>query len=348
MDAGKNKSFEIEYYHTDLFHALLDEWNRKPGCREHPVLLSLLYTYCPIAAKWWASGADPIIPYDVVWDSVTEFASGATLKEAIEKRGLKDLHGHIKKYIKSVEAYRNSPTTNYRGSELSPLFRGSEIEVTARFGYEAVFDKYFGGQWRNVLRFVRTWAFMIPDWRGDCGIQPGRCEFVFESVQVALSVPRLTWRTISWPAWTWRVSTGYTRQVYVGLMVNDNIQDQLRFALVTRSPGYYKDVEEDGEKKRKLIPWEAPPYVFTLERQIGSAEPFKSYFDVEKLVASVTNISAVALKGASPPFGLLTNSKKCEHCGYRQLCFLKNNESVSPIVYEGIASDAQKFERSIV
>ncbi len=348
MEPGKNKSLEIEYYHTDLFQSLLDEWNRKPGCREHPVLLALLYVFCPIAAKWWASGADPTIPYDVVWDSVTEFAGCTTLKDAIEKRGLKDLHGHIKKYIKSVEAYRNSPTTNFRGSELSPLFRGDEIEVTARFGYEAVFDQYFGGQWRNVLRFVRTWAFIVHDWRGDCGIQPGKSEFVFESVLVALSVPRLTWRMIAWPAWVWRVSTGLARQIYLGLMVNDSIQDPLRFALVSRSTGYYKEYEEAGEKKRKFVPWETTPYVFALERQIGIAEPSKSLFDMEKLIASVPNISTVALKGACPPVGLLSNSKKCEHCGYRQLCLLKGNESVSPIVYEGIASDARKFDRSIV
>ena len=348
MDAGKNKSFETEYFHTDLFHALLDEWNRKPGCREHPILLSLLYAYCPIAAKWWMSGADPSVPYDVVWDAVSEFASGTTLKDTIEQRGLKDLRGHVKKFIKTVEAYRNSPTTNFRGSELSPLFRGDEIEVTARFGYEAIFDRYFGGQWRNVMKFVRAWAFMIPDWRGDCGIQPGKSEFVFEALPVALSVPRLTWRMIAWPAWVWRVSTGLAKQVYLGLMVNDNIQDELRFALVTRSPGYFKDYEEGGEKKRKLVPWEAAPYVFALERQVGTAEPFKALFEVEKLVASIPNLAAIARKGASPPLGLLSNSKKCEHCGYRQLCFLKNNDCVSPIVYERISSDAQKFERSIV
>jgi hypothetical protein len=347
MDAGKNKRMEIEHYQTDLFRALLDEWNRKPGCREHPILLSLLYTYCPIAAKWWMSGADPIVPYDVVWDAASELAGRTTLKAVIEARGLRDLHGHVKKYIKSVDAYRNSPTTNYRGSELSPLFHGDAIEVTARFGLTAIFDKYFGGDWRNVMRFVRAWAFIIPDWRGDCGIQPGKCEFVFNSLSVALSVPRLTWRTIAWPAWVWRVSTGLARQVVLGLIVNEGVQDALRFALVARSPGYFKDVEEGGEMKRKLVRWEAAPYLFALERRLGSAEPFRSNFDVEKLAASVPDLATVARKGACPPFGLLSNSKKCEHCGYRQLCLLKNNESVSPIVYEGIASDARKFERFV-
>jgi len=334
--------YEVEYYYTDLFRAVRDP--RNAGSRGHPVFSALLYTFCPIAAKWWLNGADPSIPYDVVWDAASDFASGITLKDALEKREVPDLIGHVKKYIRDVTSYRRN--YNYRASELSPLFQGEEIEVTARTGYQAAFDKYFGGDWRNVLRFVRAWAFTIPDWRGDANIQPGKGEYEFKSVNVAFNFPRSNRITLEWPAWIWRIKNGHALQIVVGLMVHDNLQDQLRFALAVKSNGYYLHYSEDDKEKRKVVPWEATPAIYCLDRQAGWAKPFNANFDVEKLVASILNIAVVAEKGACMPLGALSHNKRCEHCGFQAQCFTKDGE-VTPLVYASIAGDAEMFERVI-
>ncbi len=335
--------YEVAYYHTDLFRAIGDEKNA--GSRGHPVFSALLYAFCPMSAKWWLNGADPFIPYDVVWEAASDFASGITLKDALEKkREVPDLLGHVKKYIDVVTAYRkNHP---YRSSELSPLFTGEEIEVTARAGYQAAFDKHFGGDWRNVLRFVRAWAFTIPDWRGDSEIQPGKYEYKFESVSVAFSVPRLSRRTLEWPAWNWRVKNGYALRIVLGMMANDNLQDQLRFALATKSNGYFGDVAEDGKAKRRVMPWEVTPQVYSFERQAGWAKPLNARFDVEKLVACIPDVAAIAEKSACLPLAALSHYKKCEHCGFQAMCFTRDRD-VTPLVYESIKQDAEKFDRII-
>jgi hypothetical protein len=57
-----------------------------------------------------------------------------TLKDVLERRDVPDLLGPVQKNIKTVETYRNSWTTNYHGSELSPTLTREEIEATGRAG----------------------------------------------------------------------------------------------------------------------------------------------------------------------------------------------------------------------
>ena len=330
--------YEVAYYHTDLFHAIGDEKNA--GSRGHPVFSALLYAFCPMSAKWWLNGADPVIPYDALWDAAVDFAAGITLKEALENREIPDLIGHARKYIDVVTAYRKYHP--YRSPELSPQFTGEEIEVTARAGYQAAFDKHFGGDWRNVLRFVRAWAFTFPDWRGDCGIQPGKNEYKFESVSVALSAPRMKRRTLEWPAWSWKVRNGYALRIVLGLMVNDNLQDQLRFALAAKSNGYFGE----GTTGRRVVPWKITPQLYSFERQVGWAKPFNARFDVEKLVDCIPRIAAIAEKSACLPLAAFSQYKKCEHCGFQAMCFTREGEAM-PLVYESIKQDAEKFDRVI-
>jgi hypothetical protein len=336
-------NLEYEWYSTDLFRAILDPNNA--GSRGHPVFTALLYAFCPMAAKWWLNGADPVVPYDVVWDAASDFASGITLVEALRKREVPDLLGHVKKYIAAITAYRITPGHNYRNSELATSFPGEEIEVTARAGYQAAFNTHFGGDWRNLLRFARAWAFTIPDWRGDAKIQPGKSDYVFEQVSVAFSVPRMTRRTLEWPAWCWRVKNGLALQIVLGMMINDNMQDQLRFALATRSPGYFME-EKEGKGKRTVKPWEVVPYAYSLDRRDGWAKPLNSAYDVERLVMQVPNLAAVAEKGACSPLGSLGGHKKCEHCGFQAMCFTKDRD-ITSLVYESMNQDAEKFDRTI-
>ena len=159
-----------EHYHTDLFLALLNN-----NARGHPVLTALLYVFCPMAAKWWLNGADPVVPYDVVWEAVSDFTiPDLTLKDALVKRGVPDLIGHVKKYSEQVSKFRDYHHHDCPASELSQDFKGEVIEVTARTGYQDAFDKHFGGDWRNVLRFARAWLFTTQDWRGGAEIAAGK------------------------------------------------------------------------------------------------------------------------------------------------------------------------------
>jgi|GEM_PF-463256 len=337
--------FEVEYYHTDLFRALIDENNK--GSKGHPVFSALLYVFCPMAAKWWLDGVVPVVPYDPVWEAASDFASGVTLKESLEKKGVPDLVGHVKKYVEEVAAYRNHATTNYRGSELSPTFTGGKIEVTARTGYQAVFNRYFGGDWRNVLRYSRAWAFTIHDWRGLADIQPGKEKYEFTRISVAFGVPGLGRRSLEWPAWAWKVENGYAFRIVLGMMVNGDIQDHLRFALAARSVGQFVPSREGDKEKREIQPWKVVPHMYSLERQFGYARPYQPRLDIERLVAAVPDLATIAEKGSRPPLGVLSQETKCRYCGFKGACFT-TTEEVSPFIYKTISEDAAKLDRVIV
>ena len=332
--------YTTEYYYTDLFMALINN-----NARGHPVLTALLYVFCPMAAKWWLNGADPVVPYDVVWEAVSDFTTELTLKDALVKRGVPDLIGHVKKYAEQVTKFRDNHRYNYPASELSQEFKGGSIEVTARTGYQDAFDKHFGGDWRNVLRFARTWLFTTQDWRGGVEIEAGK-GYTIQKVTLLLNVPRLNKGSIKWPAWCWRIKDGYALRIVLGMMTNDSIQDQFRFALAARSQSYLVEEIVEGEIKQKTVSWEVTPHLYSLDRQYGSVRPAKLY-DAEKLVLTISPLAEAAKKGACPPLGVLSQQGNCEHCGFQALCFTKNKDLTS-IVFASMRDDERIFEGRIV
>ena len=143
------------------------------------------------------------------------------------------------------------------------------------------------------------------------------------------------------------MTNGRALRVVLGLMVDDNLQDELRFALASRATGYFANVEEDGKTRRRVVPWGGTPHVYSLDRYMGWAKPLNARFDIEKLVAHIPDLAAAASKGATPPMGALINSHKCESCGFHTLCFTQSRD-ISSIVYDGLRTDAEKFDRTIV
>ncbi|MDP2975161.1 MAG: AMP-binding protein [Anaerolineales bacterium] len=85
--------------YTDLFTALANREN----LRGHPLLAALLYAFCPAAARWWLAGAEPVIPFDPVWQALQDFTLGKTLKEVLSGYGFENLLGHAQKYIRNVD-----------------------------------------------------------------------------------------------------------------------------------------------------------------------------------------------------------------------------------------------------
>lgn len=325
-----------EYYFTDLFTAVVNN-NTSRG---HPILAALLYAFCPMAAKWWLNGAIPVVPYDPVWEATADFSSDPEkripdidLKQALAKREIPDLAGHVRKYKNTVKAFRNSYAA-YISPELWDFFKGDTIEVTARTGYQASFDKYFGGDWRNVLKYARAWIFTIQDWRGNVGIEQGG-DYKFYRVELAFNVPRLNRNSINWPAWYWEINNGVANRIVVGMMVNNGIQDQLQFALAAHSgrPGN--------------VPWKVVPQLYALDRLSGRAEPTNGYLDPEKTIRKVTELAVLAEKGGCAPLAAINQPYKCEHCGFRALCFTKEN-SGSQILFESISQDSEKLGRSFI
>jgi hypothetical protein len=214
------------------------------------------------------------------------------------------------------------------------------MEITARWGYQDAFDRHFGGDWRNVFRFSRTWLFTTQDWRDGVGVEAGK-GYTLQKVTLLLHVPGLNEGLIKWPAWCWRIEEGHAFRIVVGMMTNDNLQDQLRFALATSSQSYLVDMIVDGKVKQKIIPWEVTPHFYSLNRQNGSVKPVKLY-DNEKLVLAIPLLAAVARKGACPPLGALFQKCNCEHCGFRALCITKDSNLTS-ILYSSMGEDAGIF-----
>jgi hypothetical protein len=331
--------YTIEHYYTDLFMALIN--NHAHG---HPVLTALLYVFCPMAAKWWLNGANPVVHYDVVWDAVSEFTTDLTLKDALVNRGVPDLVGHVKRYYEEATMFRKYHNFDFPASELSQEFKGDTIDITARIGYQNAFDKHFGGDWRNVLRFSRTWLFTTQDWRDGVGVEAGK-GYSIQKVTLLLNVPGLTDGLIEWPAWCWRIKDGHALRIVLGMMTNDNLQDQLRFALAANSQSYLVEEIVNGKAKRKIVPWEVPPELYSLARQSGSVKPAKLY-DTEKLVRAVPHLAKAAKEGACPPLGVLSQEGSCEHCGFRALCLTKEGDLTS-LAYASIREDAGKFDGMI-
>ena len=102
--------------YTDLFLALL---NRK-NARGHPILSAMLYAFCPTAAHWWMVGADPTPPFDPVWKSLEDLATGETLLEFLIKYDFENLIEEVRTYIHEVEEYRRQHPVSARCNALRP------------------------------------------------------------------------------------------------------------------------------------------------------------------------------------------------------------------------------------
>ncbi len=290
--------------YTDLFLALL---NRK-NARGHPILSAMLYAFCPTAARWWLVGADPTPPFDPVWKSLEDLASGGTLLELLIKYDFDSLIEEIRAYIREVEEYRRQHN-NLRAPELMPLFRGGKISVSRRYGSQNAINN-LGGDWRNLFIYVRTWAFLSQDWRIAMQIERDS-GYQLTGEKVCLTLPGLN-LPVQFDAWIWQVPVGHVTETKIGPLVSNGDQDQLRFSLLRRCTTIGKQ------------PWPNTPTLFALDRETGAASHFDQVLsdrDLEKMVQSLSNL---AKKGPHPPLNALRQPSICKQCGYQQLCFERN------------------------
>jgi hypothetical protein len=291
---------------TDLFRALL---NRK-NAREHPILSALAYAFCPAAAYWWRAGADPILPFDPVWQSLHDLTSGGTLLDCLTRYEFGGLIEEIKKYVEEVKAFRSLHPI--QAPELMPIFRGGTIPSGMRFGSQNAIA-HLGNDWRNLFIYVRAWAFLSQDWRRGMGIAQDM-DYTLASETVSLTLPGIR-LPVQFETWVWKVSIGHVTETRIGLLVQGGQQDLLRFALLTRCnpPG--------------AQPWPNTPLIFALDRDTGEVknhDPTLGDKDLEPLVSS---LAALAKQGPHPPMSALHHPIACRTCGYQHLCFEKHNLS---------------------
>ena len=292
--------------YTDLFLALL---NRK-NARGHPILSAMLYSFCPTAARWWLVGADPTPPFNPVWKSLEDLATGATLLEFLIKYDFENLIEEVRTYIHEVEEYRRQHPVS--APELMPIFRGGKISVSRRYGSQNAINN-LGGDWRNLNTYVRTWAFLSQDWRINMKIERDS-GYQLTSEKVCLILPSLN-LPVQFDTWVWKVPIGHITETKIGALVSNGEQDQLRFSLLRRCTTM-------GSQ-----PWPNTPILYALDRETGAISHFDQLLsdrDLEKMVQSLSNL---AKKGPHPPLNALQQPSLCKQCGYQQLCFEKNTIS---------------------
>lgn len=289
--------------YTDLFIALL---NRK-NARGHPILSAMLYAFCPIAAHWWLVGADPTPPFDPVWKSLEDMASGETLLEFLIKYDFGNLIEEIRAYIREVEEYRRQHSVS--APELMPIFRGGKISVSRRYGSQNAINN-LGGDWRNLNTYVRTWAFLSQDWRINMQIERDS-GYQVSGEKVCLTLP-FTHLPVQFNTWVWKVPVGHVTETKIGALILNGEQDQLRFSLLRRCTTLGKQ------------PWPNTPTLFALDRDTGVVKHFDQILSDRDLEKTVQSLSDLAKKGPHPPLNALRQPSICKQCGYQQLCFEKN------------------------
>jgi hypothetical protein len=286
---------------TDLFTALLEK--RNP--RGHPILAALLHAFCPAAARWWLAGADPLLPFDPLWQALEDLVSGKTLKETISNYGFESLVDVAQTYVDQVDAWRDRHP-GIHAPELLPTFPGGRIEMSRRFGHRAGIRK-FGSRWENFFAYVRAWAFVVRDWEGAMRFpNPPR----FSQVQLALTLPGIR-RPVYFPAWSWMGQIQGARRVVIGLIGNQN---QLRLGIARRA-GLM------GDK-----PWPSTPEVWALDGINGTADHFDDHLPEDMLPGVVEQLADAAQKGPHPPLGALNGAGLCTDCGFRSQCFIDKGE----------------------
>jgi hypothetical protein len=293
--------------YTDLFLALLNRNN----ARGHPILSALVYAFCPTATHWWLAGVDPILPFDPVWQSLQDWTSGGTLREHLTRYGFEGLIQDIKEYVENVRTYRSHHPT-IQAPEISRMFMGAKIASTNRFGSQNAIQ-HLGGDWRNLFVYVRTWAYLVDDWREGMRIERDS-GYTLTSEKVSLILP-FTRLPVQFDTWIWKVPVGHVMENRIGLLVSRKQQDQLRFSLLRKS-------SPPGKQ-----PWPNTPTIFALDRESGESQHFDQTLPDKDLEHAVQSLSALAKNGPHPPLNAICNPLICKNCGFRNQCFNGNTIS---------------------
>jgi len=298
--------------YTDLFLALLDDHNP----RGHPILTALLYAFCPAAVRWHLAGAEPVLPFDPLWQAMSDLEKGETLKAALLRYGFADVLEAARSYVDEVTAYRDLHP-GVIAPETSPFFPGGRLELAQRFGLgEAI--KHLGGDWQNFYAYIHAWAFTLPDWEKKMHFS-GAAEFSFAALMLILPGVR---RAVRYRLPFWTARKGHAMRLVIGVPVTGCEQDQLRFSLMQRA----------GLEGDKALP--RSPEVWAVDCS-GFAEVFDSRLPDEALPNLIGSLAKAAGESFHLPMNALQTPSRCRWCGYQAQCYAKGELTMLALREQG-------------
>jgi hypothetical protein len=300
--------------YTDLFHALLER--RNP--RNHPLLSALLYEFCPQAAFFWRSGLDPQPVSDPVWQALRDNTAGGTLEEQLNLYELGDFSPSAEAYISDIQEFRSANLV--RSPETSGLFPPARPTAEERRRFTQAAERHFGG-WDNLYAYIRTWAFLIGDWRLRCGI-PNEYNYLLRRNSILLVVPELG-GPVTWQVWAWWVKVQDVTRIHIGLLTADGERDPFRPWLVRAS-------SLEGDR-----PWPGgQPGLHALNYHTGEVESPDALFPDGSLKLLLSRLACIAEAGPYPPLNLLRRPRACRACGFFLFCY--NNEHPTELALRGL------------
>jgi hypothetical protein len=277
--------------------------------KQNPIVSALLYDFCPGAAHWYVRGAEPDEVFDVVWKAFEDYATGKKFRAVIDGYGLTTMLPEMRKYIAAMVECRSRYSKD-----------GPSPEITHDLG--AIFSSQFGlqnqlnnlgGTLAEFKHYTRVWRFLMGDWKTCMKMdQKTTSQRILQLFTVSLSAPGVVQSNlrVHMPVWGWEVRTGQVRRVYLGLLVSNQKQHPLRFALV-------HGADRADEKK---WPNHGRPDLWALDRDTGVSEPIM--VKSEAILKLIPRWHDEAQYGRNRPVGL-DDKVTCRFCGYRTQCYGK-------------------------
>ncbi len=282
-------------------HVAMSAAERNPD--GHPLVLALWRMWCPVAAWWWRAGVRPskdaYRPHPII-RAVEDYARDPKkkLRDYLKDYGLEKLLDDVRKYIEEVRTARQR-LPHVPAPESLPTFPGGKIPLDRRFGIQRELEAI--GREKGFLEYVRTWAFLIEDWRASLPFPRPRLRLL-DAVVSGRGVSR----PLRLSVWAW---------------TNPGSGEPWALFLPSSSPahrGLWHLVQSAGKR-----PWSYMPQVWQGDEK-GRVHPGSTSVPLETLFAWMLRLGREAGRWNRPPapLGILQSESRCRACPFRHTCFV--------------------------
>ena len=281
--------------------------------RNHPISLGLLYAWCPAAAYWWRVGVEIEPPFDAVWQAVEDYTAQPprTMREYLEGHGLGSLIDEARRYIEQVKTARQR-LPHVTAPELLPTFPGGKLPLRRRFSIREALENIGGAD--GFFAYVRTWAFLIPDWLATMPFEHIRLETTW--VAVRFDGLRAAYRLPAWAFFPETAESGNDHTPVVLGVPPGNFAALASLYLLAQS-----------EDKRA---WKRAPQVWQLSLD-GQAAPVDPVVPVNDAANALLVMGERAGAVENPlPLASLVDPAQCKRCVFRSMCFDERARTWTP------------------
>ena len=280
--------------------------------RNHPIGLGLLYAWCPAAAYWWRVGVEIKPPFDPVWQAVEDYAAQPprTLRQYLEDYNLENLLDDARRYIEQVKAARQR-LPHVTAPELLPTFPGGKLPLRKRFGIRQALKNI--GEVEGFFAYIRTWAFLIPDWLA--AVPYERIYIATTWVSVRFDGLRSAYRLPAWAIFSKDTDGKEKTPLVLGVPPGGFAALATVYLLA-----------QSGDKQA----WERAPQVWQMARD-GTAAPVDPVIPVKDTAQALLMIGERAGGAQKPlPLASLVNPEQCRRCVFRSMCFDESARAWTP------------------